>query len=109
MSRPTAEQIAWGAGIFECEGFFTGGEKGRPPTSIQVTSPNGWVTARMAELFGGSALGPYGPYEGKQRPVYRWQLNGDAAVPFLELVLPLLSPDRRALSEAYLASRGGAQ
>lgn len=98
--KPTSEDIAWAAGVFECEGVFTGGHAGESPKSLQRSRFDTWVLDKLARLFGGKVLGPYGPYASSapspsRRPIFRWALNGSAAVAFLQLIEARLSPRQR--------------
>jgi hypothetical protein len=95
-----AEEIAWGAGLFEGEGCIT--EVGDRFT-LRVNNTDEWVIRRFADIV---MLGrTYGPYKNsetdghRRKPVWVWTTENESAFDVMQMVAPWLSP--RRLERAY--------
>lgn len=91
---PTELDIAWAAGIFEGEGWFT---KLKVHTELvgvgQMIDKSDWLLSRLKALFGGSIY--RGSREGKNKHYRSWHIHGSRAREFLMLIYPFLSPYRQ--------------
>lgn len=90
---PPREEVLWAAGFFEGEGSVSK----RSVTAVQVDP---WPLLRLIQTFGGS-LGnkPRDGDEKNKRPCYQWHVCGAQGRMFVALILPHLSPRRRAQIE----------
>jgi hypothetical protein len=85
----TSHDVAWAAGIFEGEGCASPSSKGSNSGYIIIGQKNPWILRRLRARFGGS-VSPL-----LQNGVHHWNLSGDTARHFAQLVYQYLSPRRR--------------
>ena len=100
--HPTMLDIAWGAGIFEGEGWCQGkarsGTTNGTTTHAAVGQKYPWLCHRLKALFGGSI---YSHGRGRESS---WNIHGARARGFLMTVFTFLSPHRRAQVRKALAA-----
>ena len=95
--------LEWCAGFFEGEGNATirryDSKTGKNPfPALQLAQ----VDREPLDLFcetvgGGRVYGPYGPYQNNKKAYYQWSVQGRAALPIAEKLIPLLIIKRAQL------------
>ena len=97
---PTAQDIAWAAGLFEGEGTAKHG-------MAVVYQCDRWVLDRMLSLFGGVVeLVNRSNKSLHHRPSYIWRAQGPRGRGFLFTVYKFLSPGRKTQALAAMSWRG---
>lgn len=95
----TEFEIAWLAGLLEGEGsFILYSWKGRPKyhcPRIQLTMTDKDVIEKVSNLLSTTLYGPY-KYGVSKKETYQIQVNGKAAIPILEKILPYMG-ERRSI------------
>ena len=97
------EQLAWAAGLFEGEGWFTT-SSGYPLAAIRSTDRD--VIERFRDVMGRGSVWPVYKGEGKKKQ-WHWQVSGYAGVQRLvDLIGPWLGERRRQQFERVMKSPG---
>ena len=91
--KPTIQDIAWAAGIYEGEGHSV--KNGKNSTTVVITQKDRWLLDRLQKLFGGSVFNRYGR-------IHKWQINGARARGFLMTIYKFLSPRRQFQAQLAL-------
>ena len=93
QGRPTMQDIAWAAGVYEGEGHV----RAKGTNIIYVSQKDPWLPERLKYLFGGSIITYNGVWmkNGVPNKQYRWQASGTIARGFLYTIFTFLSPRRR--------------
>lgn len=89
--RPTALDIAWGAGIFEGEGNCS-------DRVLQITQADTWILERLRALFGGSIQERSASVDrrtGQRYKCYHWSITGSRKRGFMMTIYKFLSPRRQ--------------
>ena len=102
---PSAEEIAWAAGLFEGEGCITHFPRNSRSFDLQVAlvMTDEDVVRRFDEIVGrGKVYGPYHSpsYGDRHKPFWRWTAKGDAGHDVLDLLGAWLSPRRLTRARA---------
>lgn len=93
-------ELAWAAGFVEGEGCF-GWYGGTPRASgkprafsavVAVSQNEREPLDRLAEIFG---VGIVHPKRNRKRVAWEWRVNGHAAIPVMEELMPLLTTRRQ--------------
>lgn len=100
--------LEWCAGFFEGEGSatvrrHTKRAKQSPAFALQIAQVEKEPLDEFCATIGaGIVRGPYGPYSGNRQPHYQWSVQGKAAIPIAQLLIPLMLAKGRQV-EAVLA------
>ena len=91
--RVLALDVAWVAGLMEGEGSFYVSSTGQPKLSIMMSDKD--VLERLAELFGTTARGPYGPYGRSKKQVWQVTLCNTKAASWMMTIYALMGERRK--------------
>jgi len=89
--KPTPEEVAWAAGVYEGEGNIAFGH-GQTSLQITISQKDTWILYKLQTLFGGSV------YEAKsewKNPCSYYKLCGSNARGFALQIYRWLSPRRK--------------
>ena len=101
MSR---EDLAFAAGLFEGEGWFTLSRSKKPYPIMAIDQNDREPLDRFVRAMDlGHVNGPYGPYGVEKQPSFRWQVSGSEQVRRASsLIYEWLSTRRRNRPEEVL-------
>jgi hypothetical protein len=100
MMPPSAEEIAWAAGLFEGEGTITHSDG---QLYVRLGNTDQEVIRRFADVFPFGTL--YGPYERHERdgyhrkPVWVWIARAEYGLDALAMMWPWLGSRRRGRAQ----------
>jgi hypothetical protein len=102
LSTAHAVEIGWATGVFDAEGTV---RVNKGSIEMRIRSTDRVLLDRVAAIFGGHVVGPYGNGEG-HAPVYYWTVPAAEAPPLLKLLAPMLSPSGRERVLRHLPTEG---
>lgn len=100
------DSVDWAAGLFEGEGTIVVKPYGEGTVSLQLASIDKDTVDRFQAVMGGKVYGPYGPYQPRRKPHWRWDANGKEAGRVLKVLAPRLGMRRGAKAQEALARLG---
>lgn len=109
MARMDEISLAWLAGLLEGEGYFALSQ-GNPVIRVNMTDRD--VIERVADLMGGSVLGPYGEGRGgnpNARPYFTTSATGERALSLMSDLKPYLFQRRLEQIDGVLSGLVEAQ
>lgn len=103
----TAEQVAWAAGLFEGEGYMTGGRPPSRPNRVQVVvglaMKDRDIVERFAAVAGCGSISERPPAKENWSLIFDWRVSEAEKVrDVVSLLLPFMGERRRAKADEVL-------